>query len=56
MRKLLIFAFTLLLASYSHNHNPQVMISTEIGNIETEIFLEKAPVTAGDYWNYQDYI
>ena len=54
MRKFLIFAFAALLASCTHNSNPRVVISTELGDIEAEIYLDKAPVTSGNFLKYVD--
>ncbi len=54
MKKLLIFAFAVLLASCTYNRNPRVVISTEFGTIEAEIYLDKAPITAGNFLKYVD--
>ena len=54
MKKLLILALVAILASCTKNHNPRVMITTELGNIEAEIYLDKAPVTAGNFLKYVD--
>ncbi len=54
MNKLLILAFAILLASCTLNRNPRVVITTELGNIEAEIYLDKAPVTATNFLKYVD--
>ena len=54
MRKLLIFAFAVLLASCTQNHNPRIVISTNLGDMEAEIYLDKAPVTAANFLKYVD--
>ncbi len=54
MRKLLILTLIVIIAGCSKNHNPHIVITTELGNIEAEIYLDKAPVTAGNFLNYVD--
>lgn len=54
MKKLLFFAFALVVVSCNSNRNPRVLISTELGTIETEIYLDKAPVTAANFLKYVD--
>jgi len=54
MRKLLIISFILVLISCNRNHNPRVVISTELGDIEAELYLDKAPVTASNFLKYVD--
>jgi len=54
MKNLLMLAFVAVFFSGTQNHNPRVVISTELGQIEAEIFLDKAPVTAGNFLKYID--
>jgi len=49
---LLLLAFTLY--SCNNTQNPQVEIKTSLGNIELEIFEDKAPITAGHFLNNVD--
>jgi peptidyl-prolyl cis-trans isomerase A (cyclophilin A) len=52
MKNLLILAISILLLSCSKNKNPKVIISTQLGDIEAEIYIDKAPVTAGNFLKY----
>ncbi len=54
MKKLLFLAVVIILISCTKNHNPQVLISTQLGDIEAELFVDKAPVTAGNFLKYVD--
>ncbi len=54
MKKLLLLALVIMLASCTKNHNPRILISTELGDIEAELYLDKAPVTAGNFLKYVD--
>jgi peptidyl-prolyl cis-trans isomerase A (cyclophilin A) len=54
MKKLLILAFVSILISCNKNHNPKVLISTQLGDIEAEIFIDKAPITATNFLRYVD--
>ena len=54
MRKFVVFAIVLAWFGCSTNHNPRVLISTEAGDIEAEIFLDQAPVTAANFLKYVD--
>ncbi len=47
-----IFAILLLFLGCSTNKNPIVTIKTELGNIEVELFKDKAPVTVNNFINY----
>lgn len=54
MKKFLFFAFATVLLSCTTNRNPRVLIQTELGTIEAEIYLDKAPVTAANFLKYVD--
>lgn len=54
MKNLLIIAISILLLSCSKNQNPRVVISTQLGDIEAEIYVDKAPVTASNFLRYVD--
>lgn len=54
MKKLLIIAFIFILMSCAKNQNPHVLISTQLGDIEAEIYLDKAPITAANFLRYVD--
>jgi len=54
MRKLLILFFVINLSCCTTNHNPRVLISTEMGDMEAELFLDKAPVTVTNFLKYVD--
>jgi peptidyl-prolyl cis-trans isomerase A (cyclophilin A) len=34
--------------------NPHVLIQTELGDIDVEIFMDRAPITAGNFFRYVD--
>ena len=54
MKELLIIALVFTLISCTKNHNPRVVISTQLGDIEAELYIDKAPVTAGNFLKYVD--
>lgn len=54
MKKLLILSFVFILISCTKNQNPRVVISTQLGEIEAEILIDKAPVTATNFLRYVD--
>jgi len=54
MRIFQVFVMVLILYGCSKNQNPHVLISTEAGDIEAEIFLDQAPVTAANFMKYVD--
>jgi peptidyl-prolyl cis-trans isomerase A (cyclophilin A) len=54
MNKLLFLAIAIAIVSCSTSHNPRVLILTQLGTIEAEIFLDKAPVTAANFLKYVD--
>jgi peptidyl-prolyl cis-trans isomerase A (cyclophilin A) len=54
MKKLLILAFVFILISCNKNQNPRVLISTQLGDVEAEINIDKAPVTAANFLKYVD--
>jgi peptidyl-prolyl cis-trans isomerase A (cyclophilin A) len=54
MKKLLFLVIAIAIVSCNTARNPRVLISTELGNIEAEIYLDKAAVTAGNFLKYVD--
>jgi len=54
MRTFIVFTLLLMLYGCSKNNNPHVLISTDAGDIEAEIFLDQAPVTAANFMKYVD--
>jgi len=54
MKNLLIIVLVFTLLSCTKNQNPRVLISTQLGDIEAEIFLDQAPVTAANFLKYVD--
>ena len=54
MKNLLILALVFILISCTKNQNPRVLISTQLGDIEAEIYIDKAPVTAANFLRYVD--
>ncbi len=55
MKKLFSIAAALLLLSCSNsNKNPQIIIETSIGNIEAELYPDKAPKTVAAFLSYVD--
>jgi peptidyl-prolyl cis-trans isomerase A (cyclophilin A) len=54
MRKLLILIIPSILISCTRSHNPVVIIATESGDIVAELFIDRAPVTAGNFLKYVD--
>lgn len=54
MKKFAFILVAYLLTFCSTNHNPRVIISTEIGDIEVELYTDKAPVTANNFLMYVD--
>ncbi|MDB4303337.1 peptidylprolyl isomerase [Desulfosarcina sp.] len=49
---LLLIVFVLMAVSSCKNKYPHVLIITEIGTIEVEIYTDKAPVTADNFLRY----
>ena len=49
---LLTIAFTLVCCT--NNQNPRILIVTGLGNIEAEVYIDKAPVTATNFLRYVD--
>ena len=50
----LIFAAAALLLSCSPGKNPHIIIKTNLGNIEAELYPDKAPKTAAAFLSYAD--
>ena len=54
MRILFLLTVAIMLVCCKPYHNPRVIIITDLGNIEAEIYLDKAPVTAANFLRYVD--
>ena len=54
MKALCILIMIFLFSGCIINHNQRILISTVSGNIEAELYLDKAPVTAGNFLRYVD--
>ena len=54
MCKLLIIISTIVLFSCNNNKNPQIIIKTNFGNIEAELFPDKAPKSVAAFLAYID--
>ncbi len=54
MNKLLIIIGTAILIACNSNKNPQVIINTSVGNIEAELFPDKAPKSVAAFLSYVD--
>lgn len=54
MHKLLIGAAALLLFSCSSSKNPHIIIKTTLGNVEAELYPDKAPKTVAAFLSYID--
>ena len=51
-RLLTIVAILVIAAQNAWAENPQVIISTELGDIVIEVMIDKAPVSGGDFLTY----
>jgi len=54
MKKFALIVVAFLIMSCSKPHNPRVIISTDLGDIEVELFTEKAPITSNNFLMYVD--
>lgn len=54
MKNLLFIALVFALLSCTKTPNPRVLISTQLGDIEAEIYTDKAPITAANFLRYVD--
>jgi peptidyl-prolyl cis-trans isomerase A (cyclophilin A) len=54
MHKLIIAAVAVLLFSCSSNKNPHIIIKTNLGNVEAELYPDKAPKTVAAFLSYVD--
>ena len=54
IRFCLIIPFLMTFVSGAGTENPHVVIKTELGDIEVEVFVEKAPITAANFLRYVD--
>jgi peptidyl-prolyl cis-trans isomerase A (cyclophilin A) len=54
MKNILILVITILIIGCNKNRNPKIVISTQLGDIEGEIYFDKAPVTSANFLRYVD--
>ncbi|MDO9254780.1 MAG: peptidylprolyl isomerase [Bacteroidales bacterium] len=54
MKIFLLLAIAFTLACCTNNRSPRVIIVTDLGNIEAEIYSDKATVTAANFLRYVD--
>jgi len=54
MRIFLLLIIATALISCAKSQNPRIVISTQLGDIEAEIYVDKAPVTAANFLRYVD--
>jgi len=54
MKNFLILVISILFISCGKNNHPRIMITTQLGNIEVELYTDKAPVTANNFLRYVD--
>lgn len=50
--KLLVVFGVVVLSGCAGQHNPVVMMRTQFGDIEAQLYTDKAPVTAGNFLRY----
>lgn len=49
-----VAAIAILLSSCNSNSNPKIVIETSLGNIDAELYPDKAPVTVAAFLSYAD--
>lgn len=54
MKKVFFAAFAIFICANVLGQNPIVRISTDLGDIDVEIYLDKAPITASNFLAYVD--
>jgi len=54
MKKIIPFLILTLLWGCNPRQNPQVLISTELGDIIIELYADKAPITTANFLQYVD--
>lgn len=54
MNRYLLIALAFIFSNNSFSQNPIIKISTELGDIEVEVYLNKAPITATNFLAYVD--
>ena len=54
MKIILVLILATLTAGCGKHANPRVLIATELGDVEAELYTDKAPVTAGNFLRYVD--
>lgn len=47
-----LFSFLIIIFTACEKQSPQVVLSTELGEITIELYTEKAPLTAGNFLRY----
>ncbi len=54
MKSIILVAFAIIFAVFGNCQNPIVRISTELGDIDVEVFIDKAPITGSNFLKYVD--
>lgn len=54
MRILLLLLLAITSMCCSKSRNPRILIKTDMGVVEAELFLDKAPITAANFLRYVD--
>jgi peptidyl-prolyl cis-trans isomerase A (cyclophilin A) len=54
MRNFLAITLCMVLSGCSNNNNPQIIIKTTLGNIDAELYVQKAPKTVASILAYID--
>nr|WP_319399931.1 peptidylprolyl isomerase [uncultured Carboxylicivirga sp.] len=50
----LLYILLALPLLFACSHNPQVVIKTELGDIVCDVYMDKAPITTGNFLKYVD--
>lgn len=54
MKKLILLIIVIAFISCTKKNNPHILITTGMGDIEAELFVDKAPLTANNFLKYVD--
>jgi peptidyl-prolyl cis-trans isomerase A (cyclophilin A) len=54
MKKMILFIFMIGMTGFVFAQNPKVVIRTEMGDITVELFVQQAPISAGNFLTYVD--